>query len=114
MARCGPVFIKWGQCASTQSDMFPDSLCAALSELHANAPAHSWWTTKRIVEQSLCIPRGHLHDVFESFDKRPVASGSVAQVHVMSSLGEGDGLSAARCVPKVFLFIFIAGRNKGQ
>ncbi len=70
-----------GQWASTRSDMFPDALCQALSELHADAPAHNWQITQRTVEEALCIPKGSLFEVFEEFDQNPVASGSIAQVH---------------------------------
>ena len=61
--------------------MFPDSLCVSLSGLHADAPAHSWRFTKRSVEQALCIKKGSLLEVFESFDEIPIASGSIAQIH---------------------------------
>lgn len=61
--------------------MFPDALCQALSELHADAPAHNWQITQRTVEEALCIPKGSLFEVFKEFDQNPVASGSIAQVH---------------------------------
>ena len=81
LARSGPAFIKWGQWASTRSDMFPDRFCVALSQLHADAPAHSWKITKDTVEEALCIPKNSIHDIFDSFDQEPVASGSIAQIH---------------------------------
>jgi len=81
LARSGPAFIKWGQWASTRQDMFPDELCQELSVLHASAPAHSWTFTQRTVEQALGIPHGSILEVFESFDPKPLASGSIAQVH---------------------------------
>ena len=61
--------------------MFPDALCLALSELHADAPSHSWKVTQETVEEALCIPKGCLFEVFQEFDENPVASGSIAQVH---------------------------------
>jgi aarF domain-containing kinase len=75
-----PITIT-GQWASTRSDMFPDRFCEALSQLHADAPAHSWKITQTTVEEALCIPKGCLHDVFQEFDEEPVASGSIAQIH---------------------------------
>jgi len=87
---CGPAFIKWGQWASTRSDMFPAPLCHSLSTLHANAPAHSWPHTEKLVAESL-MEGGSCGDgesaascwdsVFESFASKPIASGSIAQVH---------------------------------
>lgn len=38
----GPAFIKWGQWAATRHDLFAQDVCAALEELHTNAPAHSF------------------------------------------------------------------------
>ena len=61
--------------------MFPDKFCEALSQLHADAPAHSWKITQTTVEEALCIPTGSLYDIFSSFDPEPVASGSIAQIH---------------------------------
>lgn len=81
LAKSGPAFIKWGQWASTRSDMFPGALCRALSELHADAPAHNWKITQKTVEEALCIPKDTLLEVFEEFDEKPVASGSIAQIH---------------------------------
>jgi len=81
LASSGPAFIKWGQWASTREDMFPEKLCVALSQLHNEAPSHSWQFTRRMVESSLGLPEGGLLGVFESFDTAPLASGSIAQVH---------------------------------
>ena len=81
LSRSGPAFIKWGQWSSTRPDMFPVELCDALTNLHADAPSHSWQFTQASVEESLSIPKGSLFQIFESFDMEPIASGSIAQVH---------------------------------
>jgi hypothetical protein len=85
MASCladgGPAFIKWGQWASTRNDMFPDGLCDALTLLHNSAPAHDWSITQATLEASLGIPPNTLLQVFESVDTKPLASGSIAQIH---------------------------------
>lgn len=74
----GPALIKWGQWAATRHDLFPPDLCDALTQLHADAPSHSPSHSRKVVEQGL---QCQLHDVFDSFDERPIASGSIAQVH---------------------------------
>ena len=72
LSKSGPAFIKWGQWASTRSDMFPEELCVALNVLHASAPLHSWRYTQREVEGALNIPHGCLMDVFEEFEETPI------------------------------------------
>jgi len=81
IAKSGPAFIKWGQWASTRSDMFEKELCWQLSSLHFNAPEHPWEFTQATVEEALSLPSGTLFQVFDSFDSTPLASGSIAQIH---------------------------------
>jgi aarF domain-containing kinase len=100
LASGGAAFIKYGQWSSTRPDMFPTALCEALSELHNSAPAHSWNHTQEQVESSLDIPQGSLLEVFESFDKKPLASGSIAQVH-KARLKDGQVVAAKVVHPRV-------------
>mmetsp|Transcript_1885 Transcript_1885/g.2607 ORF Transcript_1885/g.2607 Transcript_1885/m.2607 type:complete len:687 (-) Transcript_1885:337-2397(-) len=81
LASSGPAFIKWGQWASTRYDIFPESLCSALSRLHNDAPAHSWRYTQKLLESSLGLAQGTLLQTFDSIDEIPIASGSIAQIH---------------------------------
>ncbi|CAK9320979.1 unnamed protein product [Citrullus colocynthis] len=74
----GPAFIKWGQWAATRPDLFPRDLCTKLSELHTNAPEHSFSYTKKTIERAF---GRRLSEIFEKFEEKPVASGSIAQVH---------------------------------
>ncbi|PNH12285.1 putative serine/threonine-protein kinase [Tetrabaena socialis] len=76
--RSGAAFIKWGQWAATRADLFPDDFCSALSQLHDAAPTHSFAFSRRQVEASFGMS---LESMFETFEPRPVASGSIAQVH---------------------------------
>lgn len=78
IALCGAAFIKWAQWASTREDVFPKDLCRQLEQLHDDAPQHSHRQTMRILAAELgCDPNA----VFEHFPKKPLASGSVAQVY---------------------------------
>ena len=61
--------------------MFPDLLCQELGTLQNSAPEHSWAFSEEVMESSLGLPSDSLMDVFDSFDKKPLASGSIAQVH---------------------------------
>ena len=76
----GAAWIKWGQWSSTRNDMFPDALCEQLAGLHASAPAHSSDYSEQQLEKALGLGRGTLGCVFDEFDPRPLASGSIAQV----------------------------------
>lgn len=48
-----------------------------MSQLHDDAPTHSFEETRRIVEAALGQPLG---TAFVSFERRALASGSIAQV----------------------------------
>ncbi|EFJ43831.1 hypothetical protein VOLCADRAFT_106661 [Volvox carteri f. nagariensis] len=101
----GAAFIKWGQWSATRVDLFPDDFCEALSQLHDQAPRHSFAFTKRQVERAFGVP---LDVMFEAFDQRPVASGSIAQVHrALMRRSDGSPLEVAVKVvhPKVELRI---------
>ncbi|XP_022142223.1 probable serine/threonine-protein kinase abkC [Momordica charantia] len=74
----GPAFIKWGQWAATRPDLFPRDLCIKLSELHTKAPEHSFSYTRKTVERAF---GRKLYEIFERFEEKPIASGSIAQVH---------------------------------
>ncbi|KAK2080009.1 hypothetical protein QBZ16_002404 [Prototheca wickerhamii] len=78
LARAGPAFIKWAQWAATRPDLFPADACAELAELQTGAPEHDWASTREAVERSFGVP---METLFDSFERRPVASGSIAQVH---------------------------------
>ena len=78
IALSGAAFIKWGQWASTRPDMFPSELCSALTSLQANAPEHSWAYTEAQIQAELGKP---VDEVFEYFSRKPIASGSIAQVY---------------------------------
>jgi len=93
--RAGPAFVKWGQWAATRPDLFSPDVCNSLSSLQTNAPSHAFQRTRRTVEAAFGQP---LESLFTEFDKVPVASGSIAQVHraVLSK----EGARRARRVPR--------------
>lgn len=79
MESAGATFIKLGQWAASRSDIFPTELCATMSSLHSNAPAHSLANTKKIVEKAF---DGRLfEDIFEEFEGKPLGVGAIAQVY---------------------------------
>ncbi|KAI9816380.1 MAG: hypothetical protein M1826_001847 [Phylliscum demangeonii] len=79
MERAGPAFIKLGQWAASRTDIFPTEMCAVMSELHSNAPAHSLAVTKRIISQAF---NGRpMDEIFDEFDEKPLGVGAIAQVY---------------------------------
>ncbi|WOL15083.1 ABC family protein [Canna indica] len=78
LERAGPAFIKWGQWAATRPDLFPKDLCLELTKLHSKAPSHSFAYSKSTIEKAF---NRKLSEIFEHFEEKPVASGSIAQVH---------------------------------
>ncbi|XP_050214188.1 uncharacterized protein LOC126665423 [Mercurialis annua] len=78
LEKAGPAFIKWGQWAATRPDLFPRDLCTKLAELHTKAPEHSFDYTRKSIERAF---GRKLSEIFDSFEEKPVASGSIAQVH---------------------------------
>lgn len=81
LGSAGASFTKWAQWAATRNDMFPEALCDQLATLHSDAPAHNWDFSKRSVECSLGLKAGTINTVFDQFEQKPIASGSIAQIH---------------------------------
>ncbi len=79
----GPIFVKFGQILSTRKDLLPDDIADELAKLQDNVNPFSGSEARRIVEAAYGEP---LNKVFLSFDEQPLASASIAQVHVATLL----------------------------
>ena len=84
MEFCGPVYIKFGQWASTRRDMFPLELCNKMEKLQTRTSPHSWKYTES--ELAKVFGAGW-REIFVKFDNnfKPVGSGCVAQVLYIDS-----------------------------
>ena len=90
LEKCGPAFIKWGQWAATRADLFPPDMCRELEKLHSDAPAHSYETTRISVKHAFGFD---LETLFSDFEKNPVASGSIGQIHKATVSAVGSRLT---------------------
>ena len=74
----GPIFIKFGQLLSTRPDLIPSDICEELDHLQDNVPPFDKDQFVTIVEEAL---GDGIDNLFLQFDRDPLASASVAQVH---------------------------------
>ncbi len=74
----GPIFVKFGQVLSTRRDLVAPDLADELARLQDRVPPFSSELAIAQITKSL---RAHPDDLFASFERTPVASASIAQVH---------------------------------
>jgi ubiquinone biosynthesis protein len=74
----GPAFIKAGQILSSRPDLLPAGVGAPLRRLQNQIASFDGARTPKIIETAFERP---LDDLFDSFDLKPIASASIAQVH---------------------------------
>ena len=78
LERLGPIFVKFGQVLSTRRDLMPLDIADELALLQDRVPPFGSDIAIASIERSFRKP---LADIFVDFDKEPVASASIAQVH---------------------------------
>ena len=78
LSKAGATFIKLGQWAATRPDILSTTFCDELSELQSNAPFHSMEWNEKVIFKSF---GKSINEIFQDFDKKPIGSGTIAQVH---------------------------------
>ncbi len=91
------AFMKLGQMLSFVSDAVPAEYRAALESLQAEAPPLGFGAVRDVVERELGAP---LERAFARFDREPIASASIGQVH-RARLPGGDEVAVKVQYPGV-------------
>tara|TARA_R110002020_G_scaffold46256_5_gene131684 strand:+ start:49 stop:1671 length:1623 start_codon:yes stop_codon:yes gene_type:complete len=83
----GPIFIKFGQMLSTRRDLLPADIADELKRLQDQVPPFPGDQAAARVEKELEMS---LEEAFAEFDRVPLASASIAQVHAARLHGGED------------------------
>lgn len=75
----GPIFVKFGQVLSTRRDLLAQDFADELARLQDQVAPFPWREASEEIRRSLGRPAG---EVFARLEEQPVASASVAQVHL--------------------------------
>jgi ubiquinone biosynthesis protein len=79
----GPIFVKFGQVLSTRRDLLPADVADELARLQDRVPPFDSAIAMATVERAFRRP---VDTIFASFEREPVASASIAQVHFATLL----------------------------
>ena len=74
----GPTFIKLGQALATRPDLVGESVAMDLANLQDKLPPFPSDQARRVIADEL---GAEASDLFETFEEKPVAAASIAQVH---------------------------------
>ncbi|HEX5092023.1 MAG TPA: ubiquinone biosynthesis regulatory protein kinase UbiB [Burkholderiales bacterium] len=75
----GPIFVKFGQVLSTRRDLLPADIADELARLQDRVAPFDADLARAEVERGIGRP---VEEVFAEFSREPVASASIAQVHL--------------------------------
>ena len=102
LIKLGPGFVKFGQALSTRPDLIGIEISDHLKKLQDDVKPFSGLIAKDIVEKET---KSLINDVFISFDQTPIASASIAQVHI-GILKNGEKVAVKILKPQIEKLLF--------
>src|SRR3954471_10259294 len=78
LVHLGPAYIKLGQVLSTRPDLLPQQYIDELEHLQDDVPPMPYEQVEQTIEEEL---RARISKLFASFDREPLGSASLGQVH---------------------------------
>ncbi len=93
----GPIFVKFGQMLSTRRDLLPADIADELAKLQDRVPP---FATEQVLKTLTRLYGKPVDAVFRSFDRTPIASASVAQVH-FAELPDGTPVAVKVLRPNI-------------
>jgi ubiquinone biosynthesis protein len=74
----GPTYVKLGQVMSTRPDLVPQNWIEEFKKLQNKVPGVDYGVIEKLLEEEF---PGRLKRLFRSIQKKPLAAGSMAQIH---------------------------------
>lgn len=78
LKKMGPTYVKFGQFLSTRADLLPKPFLTALASLQDDVEAVDYQVVEEIFKEQVGV---RISKAFASFEKEPMASASIGQVH---------------------------------
>jgi ubiquinone biosynthesis protein len=83
----GPIFVKFGQALSTRRDLLPADIADELAKLQDRVPPFDSAVAVASIEKAFGRTIG---EIFGSFESKPLAAASIAQVHLATLKSGGE------------------------